>query len=84
MIEEDYDVFGDGSVQILKAPGHTPGHSVLEVKLRKSGVVILSGDLYHSRENRIERIVKNTGARFIVQHDEADFASLPKFPEFLE
>jgi len=89
-IDGDYDVFGDGSVQILKTPGHTPGHGVLEVKLRKSGAVILSGDLYHSRENRkfkrvprinveradtlasidrIERIVKNTRARFIVQHD---------------
>src|SRR2546421_9494443 len=52
MIEGDYDVFGDGAVRILKTPGHTPGHGVLEVKLRKSGVVILSGDLYHSRANR--------------------------------
>jgi N-acyl homoserine lactone hydrolase len=51
-IDGDYDVFGDGSVLILKTPGHTPGHGVLEVKLRKSGVVILSGDLYHSRANR--------------------------------
>jgi N-acyl homoserine lactone hydrolase len=52
MIDGDYDVFGDGTVRILRAPGHTPGHQVLELKLAKTGTVILSGDLYHSRANR--------------------------------
>jgi N-acyl homoserine lactone hydrolase len=51
----DYDVFGDGTVRILAAPGHTPGHQVLLVSLRKHGAVLLSGDLYHSRENRAGR-----------------------------
>ena len=31
--EGDYDVFGDGTVVIKPAYGHTPGHSVLFVKL---------------------------------------------------
>ena len=48
--EGDYDVFGDGSVVIKPAYGHTPGHSVLYVKLAKSGPVVLSGDLYHYPE----------------------------------
>jgi N-acyl homoserine lactone hydrolase len=52
-IEGDYDVFGDGSVMILRTPGHTPGHQVLKLKLQKSGTVILSGDLYHLRANRV-------------------------------
>jgi N-acyl homoserine lactone hydrolase len=43
----DYDVFGDGSVVIKQAPGHTEGHSVLYVKLANTGGVLLSGDLYH-------------------------------------
>jgi len=51
MINGDYDVFGDRSVRILRAPGHTPGHQVLEIQLQKSGTVILSGDLYHLRQN---------------------------------
>jgi N-acyl homoserine lactone hydrolase len=51
-IDGDYDVFGDGSVMILRTPGHTPGHQVLKLKLQKSGTVILSGDLYHLRANR--------------------------------
>jgi len=49
--DEDRDVFGDKTVQILKAPGHTPGSRILLVKLAKSGTVLVSGDLYHTREN---------------------------------
>jgi N-acyl homoserine lactone hydrolase len=55
VIAGDYDVFGDGTVRILAAPGHTPGHQVLLVSLTKQGAVLLSGDLYHTRANRTER-----------------------------
>jgi N-acyl homoserine lactone hydrolase len=47
----DKDVFGDGSVIVLRTPGHTPGHSSLLVKLSQMGPVILSGDAVHFREN---------------------------------
>lgn len=47
----DHDVFGDGTVMIIGTPGHTPGHTVLLVKLAQTGSVILSGDLAHFREN---------------------------------
>jgi N-acyl homoserine lactone hydrolase len=50
---DDYDVFGDGTVIIKSAPGHTPGHQVLYVKLAKTGGVVLSGDLYHFPEERV-------------------------------
>src|SRR5262245_58008404 len=30
--DEDFDVFGDGTVVVKSAPGHTPGHQVLFVK----------------------------------------------------
>jgi N-acyl homoserine lactone hydrolase len=49
---EDYDVFGDGTVVIKPAYGHTPGHQVLYVKLAKTGPVLLAGDLYHYQEER--------------------------------
>jgi glyoxylase-like metal-dependent hydrolase (beta-lactamase superfamily II) len=49
---DDYDVFGDGTVVIKKAAGHTPGHQVLYVKLAKTGGVVLSGDLYHYTAER--------------------------------
>jgi glyoxylase-like metal-dependent hydrolase (beta-lactamase superfamily II) len=50
-LEGDYDVFGDGLVKIISTPGHTPGHQSLLVRLRKTGAVVLSGDLAHFRDN---------------------------------
>jgi glyoxylase-like metal-dependent hydrolase (beta-lactamase superfamily II) len=47
----DKDVFGDGSVIVLRMPGHTPGHSGLLVKLKEMGPVLLSGDAAHFHEN---------------------------------
>lgn len=48
----EHDVFGDGTVVIKAAAGHTPGHQVLVVKLPRTGTVVLSGDLYHYPEER--------------------------------
>lgn len=105
IIDGDFDVFDDGSVRILQTPGHTPGHQSLEIQLKKSGTVILSGDLYHLRANReyrriprfntsraetlasidrIEKIITNTKARLVIQHDPADFKAMPKFPAYLD
>jgi N-acyl homoserine lactone hydrolase len=47
----DKDVFGDGSVIMLRTPGHTPGHSSLLVKLAQMGPVIITGDAVHFHEN---------------------------------
>jgi glyoxylase-like metal-dependent hydrolase (beta-lactamase superfamily II) len=49
---EDYDVFGDGKVIIKSAPGHTPGHQVLYLKLKHTGGVVIAGDMYHFPEER--------------------------------
>lgn len=51
LLTADKDVFGDGTVMILRAPGHTPGHSMLLVRLKEMGPVILSGDAVHFHEN---------------------------------
>ena len=56
LLAGDHDVFGDGSVVILSAPGHTEGHSCLFVDLPKSGPLVLSGDLYHTQRNRELRV----------------------------
>ena len=54
---DDHDVFGDGTVVIKSAPGHTRGHQVLYVKLARTGPVLLSGDLYHYPEElRLKRL----------------------------
>lgn len=56
-LDGDYDVFGDGSVQIVFTPGHTPGHAALLVKLPHMGNVLLTGDLYHLKASREHRRV---------------------------
>jgi glyoxylase-like metal-dependent hydrolase (beta-lactamase superfamily II) len=49
---DEHDLFGDGTVILKAAPGHSEGHQVLYVKLTKTGGVVLSGDLYHYPEER--------------------------------
>ncbi|TDR43048.1 metallo-beta-lactamase superfamily protein [Tahibacter aquaticus] len=52
-----YDVFGDGSVVIHRAPGHTAGHSMLLVRTARSGAVLLTGDLWILKESQERRLV---------------------------
>ena len=52
LLSGDHDVFGDGSVTVIATPGHTEGHCSLMVRLRNTGPVVLSGDLYHYEEER--------------------------------
>ena len=86
----DHDVFGDGSVRIISAPGHTPGHQVLYLELENFGPLMLSGDLYHFEASRrlrrtpvfntdagqtlesmdkVEAMVRETGATFWIEHN---------------
>lgn len=53
----DHDVFGDGSVMVKAAPGHTPGHQVLVVRLPRTGPVMLSGDMVHLTYSWANRVV---------------------------
>src|SRR6202042_3633787 len=50
--QDEYDVFSDGTVIIKSAPGHTPGHQVLFLKLAKTGPLLVAGDLYHYPEEK--------------------------------
>ena len=51
LIQEDLDVFSDGSVMIIYTPGHTPGHQSCLVHLPKTGWILLSGDAVHLQDN---------------------------------
>jgi N-acyl homoserine lactone hydrolase len=104
LITDDHDIFGDGSVVIVQAPGHTAGHTVLLVRLADARPILLSGDLWHQAESRrhrrmptfntdrdqtlasmdrVEALVAEVGARVIVQHEAADFETLPRLPHYL-
>ncbi|KAJ4290872.1 hypothetical protein N0V90_010068 [Kalmusia sp. IMI 367209] len=52
--ERALDVFGDGSAYLVDAPGHSPGHQMLLVRVTSSSgssdddsFVLLAGDCYH-------------------------------------
>ncbi|WP_426662707.1 N-acyl homoserine lactonase family protein [Rhodanobacter aciditrophus] len=74
IVDGDADVFGDGTVRLLLMPGHTPGHQVLEIRLPHAGAVLLSGDLYHLRENRLHRRVPRVNTDRV-----ATLASMDRF-----
>lgn len=78
LLTGDHDVFGDGSVRIISAPGHTPGHQALLLHLAKTGPLVLSGDLYHFAESRTLRRAPqfNTDA-------EATFRSMDKVEDLI-
>lgn len=76
---DEYDVFGDGTVVIMAAPGHTPGQQVLVLKLPKTGPVMLSGDLYHFPEERAAQLVPH-----IESDREQSRASRVKIEEYVK
>lgn len=55
LVDGDYDVFADGTVVMLATPGHTPGHHSLLLRLKTFGPVLLTGDLYASRLQRLRQ-----------------------------
>jgi N-acyl homoserine lactone hydrolase len=74
VLSHDKDLFGDGSVVMIKTPGHTPGHHALLVHLPKKGAVMLSGDLYHQHESYDHDVVPSEN------QDRADtLASIDRF-----
>ena len=79
VIDGDHDVFGDATVVIKSAPGHTPGHQVLFIDLAETGPVVLSGDLYHFPESRELRRVP-----LFNFDEELSLASMDAVEAFLE
>lgn len=79
LVDGDEDLFGDGLVKTIALPGHTPGQMGLELKLKKAGVVILSGDQWHFDENR----VNNQVPKFNFDHD-ATIASGAKLERIIK
>lgn len=49
-IDGDFDVFDDGSLRLVKTPGHAPGHQVLIADLANRGRICLAADTGHQRE----------------------------------
>jgi glyoxylase-like metal-dependent hydrolase (beta-lactamase superfamily II) len=105
LVHGDWDVFGDGSVVMIATPGHTAGHHALLVRLKRSGPVLLSGDLYDTAARfaadevargaedaeatrrsfaKFRAVAGAEHARIVIQHEPADVAALPLFPQGAE
>lgn len=74
----DHDVFGDGTVVLKAAPGHTPGHQVLFVRLAKTGAIVLGGDVYHGPEERT-RPLETVPSSDALEQSKATRAALEAF-----
>jgi N-acyl homoserine lactone hydrolase len=48
-VDDELDLFGDGSVVVFATPGHTPGHQSLRVTL-ESGTVVLAADCCYLKQ----------------------------------
>jgi glyoxylase-like metal-dependent hydrolase (beta-lactamase superfamily II) len=53
----DLDLFDDGSVRLIRAPGHTPGSQFMVVKLPKTGPVILTSDCVYLTESLEKNLI---------------------------
>ena len=48
---EEYDIFGDGSIVLIDTKGHTRGHQSILLALKNTGNVAILGDAASLREN---------------------------------
>jgi N-acyl homoserine lactone hydrolase len=59
IIEDDLDIFRDGSVVVKRARGHTKGGQMLLVRLPNTGSIILTGDAAYFRDNVTKSLPPN-------------------------
>jgi N-acyl homoserine lactone hydrolase len=62
LYEEDLDLYGDGTIQILYSPAHTRGEQALVVRLPKTGTIVLPAGVCPQRANLREGIMTGTPA----------------------
>lgn len=56
-LEGDLDLFGDKSLVIHRAPGHTPGSQFAVVRLPKTGTVVLTSDVCYLKESLEKNLI---------------------------
>ena len=56
-LEGDLNLFGDRSIEIRRAPGHTPGSQFAVVRLPKTGTVVLTSDVVYLKESLEKNLI---------------------------
>ncbi|WP_445148994.1 N-acyl homoserine lactonase family protein [Baekduia sp. Peel2402] len=52
--DDEVDLLGDGTIRLLRTPGHTVGHRSVVLRLASGGELLLTGDAAYARET-VER-----------------------------
>jgi N-acyl homoserine lactone hydrolase len=68
LVDGDHDLLGDGSIELLLTPGHTPGHQSVRVGER----LVLGGDVTHFASGLDDHRFPLVGADFAAQAASAD------------
>lgn len=68
---KSYDVYGDGSIVIVSAPGHTPGSIIVFLVVPNGRRYAMIGDLVWQREGITEREEKSWLLRTIADYEPA-------------
>lgn len=77
---EDKDLFGDGSVVIKSSRGHTKGHQMMIVRLKKTGTIILTGDNVYFREN----VEKSIPPNLVLAYDPAGIMKAYEYIRYMQ
>jgi N-acyl homoserine lactone hydrolase len=70
-LEGDLDLFGDGALVVKRWVAHTPGSQMMTVRLKNTGLLILTGDNVYFREN----VEKNTPPNIVLAYSPSGFFS---------
>ena len=65
----DLDLFGDGTIVVKRWVAHTPGSQMMTVKLKNTGLIILTGDNVYFREN----VEKNNPPNIVLAYSTTGF-----------
>jgi N-acyl homoserine lactone hydrolase len=68
LVDGDHDLLGDGSIQLLLTPGHTPGHQSVRIGER----LVLGGDVTHFASGLDDHRFPVFGDDFRAQAESAD------------
>ena len=70
-LEGDLDLFGDGALVVKRWVAHTPGSQMMTVRLKNTGLIILTGDNVYFREN----VEKNVPPNIVLVYSTPGFFS---------
>ncbi|WP_395708814.1 N-acyl homoserine lactonase family protein [Reyranella sp.] len=78
-LDGDRDLFGDGTLVVKRAVGHTPGSQMMTVRLKNKGPVILTGDNVYFREN----VEKNLPPNIVLAYSPSGILSAYEWIRFM-